>query len=319
MPDAGPVPQSIPQGVSADGSVVVGYNQDSINVRTAWRWTSALGYQAIAPTAGVTRSDAFAVSANGQTIVGQVATGALPNVFVWTAGNGAVTLPVTTGSGPIISADGSTVAGSQVSGTPFLWTAGGGVQNMNSLPDALNLFPAAITSDGSIIFGSANDASNTSFLFRYENGVMTSLGAPLAPPNTIASVGLSGATADGALLVGNQFLADGTTGVPIGASAWIWTSVDGFASIDDVFASNGIDLGNFNILSVDGISPDGTTFYGQGVLDGNLSISTWVAIVPEPSYIPSGLAMLAAVAFRRRGKLRGPEGANLSSLFGSAG
>jgi hypothetical protein len=165
LTDASGNPVGEALAVSADGSVVVGYNYSTANGQEAWRWTAEtgvvpLGVMAIAP-AGPTKlapriklamqqqqnvpaeqrdvrmpgpdgffpptSYAFAVSADGQTIVG--ATGVPPTrkAVIWTDGGAnmqllsdyaaarGVTLPPTIpnglASGNAISADGLTIGG----------------------------------------------------------------------------------------------------------------------------------------------------------------------------------------------------------------
>jgi len=62
-------PFTIPLGVSADGSVVVGMSESFPQQSRAFRWTRALGTQYLG-TLGGNASAAYGVSANGSVVVG---------------------------------------------------------------------------------------------------------------------------------------------------------------------------------------------------------------------------------------------------------
>jgi probable HAF family extracellular repeat protein len=75
---------AVATGVSADGKTVVGYAQSNCCDWVAWRWTAATGTQAVSdwladvgviPPAGANFYSAYAVTANGNGVVGQLTSG----------------------------------------------------------------------------------------------------------------------------------------------------------------------------------------------------------------------------------------------------
>jgi probable HAF family extracellular repeat protein len=109
---------STANGVSADGSVVVGGSD-----RYAFRWTAATGMVAIGRESPETAvAGAAAISADASTIVGYfnaapMAVHSYPHQFRWTAGGGFQDLPssllgdITTGAAFAVNHDGSAIAG----------------------------------------------------------------------------------------------------------------------------------------------------------------------------------------------------------------
>jgi probable HAF family extracellular repeat protein len=82
-------------GVSADGSVVVGWAQNAAGQRRAFRWTAARGMQDLG-TLGGNESGAWGVSADGSVVVGRADNAAgIPRPFRWTAAGGMEDLNIT--------------------------------------------------------------------------------------------------------------------------------------------------------------------------------------------------------------------------------
>jgi probable HAF family extracellular repeat protein len=158
------------RGVSADGSVVVGWALIAIYQMRAFRWTEAGGMQDLG-TLG--ESMANRVSADGSVVVGDAYTSGQWRAFRWT--NGVMqdlgTLPGydrSTAYG--VSPDGSVVIGwaQNASGQSraFRWTAAGGMQDLGTL-GGLDSRVFGVSADGSVVVGRAENASGQPRAFRW--------------------------------------------------------------------------------------------------------------------------------------------------------
>jgi probable HAF family extracellular repeat protein len=98
MQDLGTLPGgccSSAWGVSADGSVVVGWAYNAAGRSRAFRWTAARGMQDLG-TLGGDRSEALGVSADGSVVVGPAQNaGGQACAFRWTAASGMEDLNIT--------------------------------------------------------------------------------------------------------------------------------------------------------------------------------------------------------------------------------
>jgi len=147
------------QGISADGTVVVG-KVGSLASHEAYRWTESGGIQTLGVLPGGSNSDALAVSANGLVVVGY--SGA--EAFRWTETLGIQTLGGGFMQADAVSADGSFIAGrgSGLSGyEAFIWDEDNGSRNLNNLLPSLGLdltdwnlvYAEGISDDGLSIVG----------------------------------------------------------------------------------------------------------------------------------------------------------------------
>jgi probable extracellular repeat, HAF family len=153
-------------GVSADGSVVVGYAQNAAGQWSAFRWTEAGGMQDLGTLPGGCCSSAYGVSADGSVVVGWAYSVGQWRAFRWTAAGGMQDLGTLGGRESVaygVSADGSVVVGvarnAAGDGRAFRWTALGGMEDLNTTYASLLtngsvlLVARAISPDGRYIVG----------------------------------------------------------------------------------------------------------------------------------------------------------------------
>lgn len=161
--------------VNADGSVVVGWQDEPMGIRRGTKWVDGVE-TFITDNSGNNVREAQGVSADGSTIIG---TGD-PNPYVWTAATGMtyITHPNASfffsGGATGISGDGKKVIGyyRQFGGMPmdgegFIWTRDGGRVNLNEYVESLGIstngitlgLPTAISQDGTKIAGTGLDTS----------------------------------------------------------------------------------------------------------------------------------------------------------------
>ncbi len=247
------------QGVSADGSVVVGWSDTASTDFEAFRWTVSGGLVGLGDLPGGSfDSEAIATSADGSVIVGEGTSASGTEAFRWTAGGGMVGLGDLPGGNfrsqaTATSADGSVVVGWSntslaTSGEAFLWTAAGG---MRSLQDIL-------TTD----FG----LDLTGWQLQKANGIS-------ADGLTIVGEGIN---PDG---FGEAFIATLPAPAVVGD-----LDGDGFVGITDL----NIVLGNWNQSVPPGnplADPSGDGFVG--IEDLNVVLGNWNAGTPPP---PEALA-----------------------------
>jgi len=271
--------------VSANGDVIVGasFSEPGISVQ-AFRWENDVmtGLGGL-PEAPYIYSVAYAVSADGSVIVGESESASGTEAFRLTQEEGMVGLgnlggyPESTAYG--VSADGSVIVGvSNPPGLPdeeaFRWTQEEGMVGLGYLvpvsEDAFS-FATAVSADGSVIVGySAPTNWNTipgSEPFRWENGVMTGLGAR----------GCAWAvSANGSVIVGDD-------DDPILAKAFIWDEKHGMRYLKDVLENEcGLDLTGWTLERATGVSADGLIIVGYGINHDGFT-EGWIATIPEPA------------------------------------
>ena len=151
--------RSVANGVSADGSVIVGWRLGLDNFE-AFRWTEATGIVGLGIPDDAVQSFAEGVSADGKIIVGWADNGA----FRWSEETGMQDLGDLRGSiqdsiseALGISADGSVIVGgarnSDGADEAFRWTEMSGMEGLG-IPSGQNFNPASDASaDGSVIVG----------------------------------------------------------------------------------------------------------------------------------------------------------------------
>jgi probable HAF family extracellular repeat protein len=163
-------PGSVANGISANGTVIVGRTTTPAG-NEAFMWTSGGGMVSLGdfPTGG-TDSTANDVSDDGTVIVGGgLHLGPVGEAFRWTSGSGLVGLGDlaggTTDSVALgVSGDGDTVVGESVSANgieAFVWTVGSGMLPLGDLAGGIYESRAYdASSDGSLIVGSSEAADS---------------------------------------------------------------------------------------------------------------------------------------------------------------
>jgi len=290
-------------GVSADGSVVVGWSEsDSTTGWKAYRWTDLNGNGLLDPDerldnhpefdlgdlpGGGLNSLAHGVSGDGSVIVGSGNLNSDHEAFLWTQGTGMIGLGDLPGgeffSGAQgVSADGSTVIGysrSTLGVEPFRWTQDGGMVGLGDLPGGgFRGYAYGVSGDGSVVVGVANyDSDSEREAFRWtEDDGMVGLGD--LPGGGFASSAL-GVSADGSVVVGSSE----TSTAWIGNEAFIWDENNGMRNLGDVLVNDfGLDLTGWTLRSATGISDDGLTFVGYGLNPSGYQ-EAWIATIPEPA------------------------------------
>lgn len=161
--------------VNADGTVVVGWQDEADGTRSGARWVNGTE-SLITDNSGNHVGEAGDVSSDGNTIIGS----AMPNPYVWNAVSGLtyITHPNSSaffrGGATGVSADGTTVIGffrpfpgPPMAGEGFIWTAAGGRVNLNDFSVSLGIatngvsmsLPLAISKDGKKIAGIGTNSS----------------------------------------------------------------------------------------------------------------------------------------------------------------
>jgi probable HAF family extracellular repeat protein len=251
--------ESAATGVSADGSVVVGWAQDTAGKARAFRWTAAGGMEDLG-TLGGDESGASEVSADGSVVVGWADNAAGHwRAFRWTASGGMQDLGTLGGdeSGASeVSADGSVVVGwaDNAAGQTraFRWTAARGMQDLGTLGGSGSL-ATAVSADGSVVVGRALNAAGYRRAFRWtEASGMQDLGTL---PGGYGSAAW-GVSADGSVVVG---YARDSAWQP---RAFRWTAASGMEDLNITYAHLLTD--GSVLLEARAISPDGRYIVGYG-------------------------------------------------------
>ena len=189
---------SYASAISSDGSVIAGTAIDVRDTRRAFRWDATTGMVNLADTDGdgvvdralgewaTGHTNARAISSDGSVIAGNANDGTENRVFRWDATNGMVNITGDWATGnsytAAISSDGSVIAGYANDGDKnraFRWDAANGMVNIadtdgdGTVDGSASEWAtgsssaAAMSSDGSVLAGYANDGSTT-YAFRWD-------------------------------------------------------------------------------------------------------------------------------------------------------
>jgi probable HAF family extracellular repeat protein len=256
--------QSSGNGVSADGTVVVGRSNSDFDGKDdgdteAFRWTSETGMVGLGDfPGGRYRSRAYGVSADGSVVVGQGSDETFDiEAFRWTIIDGMERLGdsccgVDDSEARGVSADGNVLVGEGTSTSGregFRWTAESGITGVGDLPGGVFSSEANdVSADGSVAVGRSEGASGTEAFRWTEVGGMVGLGTL---PGGFDSVAL-GVSKDGSVVVGWSSSASGSE-----AEAFRWTSAGGMVGLGDLPGGDFISRAN-------AVSADGSVVVGMG-------------------------------------------------------
>ena len=292
FPCCGPEAQAL--GVSGDGSVITGYARGAVGQQPV-RWVNE-SIESLGEIDGQqVTGNANAISADGHVIVGGVNTAAGHEVVRWVDGQIERLVGLVFGRALAVSADGAVIGGYAPTSPvrPFRWENGTFVLLEGLLGPAKHAVVWEMTPDGTILMGNSKSESGQEAV-RWVNGIIESLGDL---PGGFVSASVYASNADGSLIGGRGW--DGTTG----KTAVIWDRMNGMRELKAVLEQDfGLDLGNWELDAVLGISDDGSVLTGFGH-NPNGEQQPWVVVVPEPSaslMIPIGVGLLVVLARLRR-------------------
>ncbi len=294
--------------ITDDGTIVAGYHKNASNVTTAFRWTAATGFTDLGDLpGGSTYSLAYAMSANGNVIVGYSSSansGTGKEGFRWTPATGIQPLGDLLGGkcdsdATAISADGSVIVGTsnQTAGyEAYRYTDATGMLGLGNVPGGyFNSQAYDISSNGNVIVGYSSDSLNREQAFRWTaSDGLVPLGFASTDPDEWSQA--HAVSNDGNLIVGNNNT--GTTLADIRAIAWDPTH--GMRYLQDaLFADYGLALpAGRNLAHAWDVSDDGHTIGGSSYSTSGVDSAWIVTGLPEPTNLP--LLALGAMLISRR-------------------
>jgi probable HAF family extracellular repeat protein len=253
-------------GVSADGSVVVGYGSSEFG-NQAFRWTKSDGMVGLGDLPGGSIfSWAYGVSSDGSVVVGYSTSADGPEAFRWTESDGMVGLGDLPGGNfesyaRGTSGDGSVVVGNGSYASPgseaFFWTndsgtIDGGMLGLGDLlDDNISSYAYGVSTDGLVVVGLGCSTWGTeAFRWTYSRG-MVGLGGFQGAGPWINSHAYA-VSADGSVVVGFSYNYDER-----GPEAFRWTESGGMVGLGDL-PEGGFDSEAY------AVSDNGAIVVGQG-------------------------------------------------------
>ncbi len=243
--------QSGASAVAADGKVVVGATDDANNFSRAFRWENGTMQDLGTPGSNFGKQlIAHSISANGSVVVGEAQDDSTfyDYPFRWENGTWQLLGALSGGYEAFaydVSADGSVVVGMALIkiGNGYNWHAfrweNGTMQDLGTLGGGRSR-ANAVSADGKVVVGAAQDTSGNWHAFRWENGVMEDLGT-LGSWSEALDV-----SANGSVIVGNAE-----------QGAFRWTTQAGMENLSDIYWYS-------RPTTAEGISPDGRFIVGRG-------------------------------------------------------
>ncbi len=268
------------RGISANGSVIVGFSESSSGIE-AFRWENNVMTGLDDLSGGNFGSVAYDASSDGSVIVGYGSSASGTEAFRWENNT-------MTGLGDLTGGDFRSVAygvspdGSMIVGFSESYSGHQAFRWENNVMTGIGYLPGGswseayrVSADGSVIVG-WSDSDSGREAFRWRNGNMEGLGD------------LSGGdfyswardvSADGSIVVGMGKTGTGGSGY----EAFIWDEDNGMQSLQFVFEDEyGLDLTGWTLQEARGISDDSLTIVGYGINPDGYT-EAWIATIPEPA------------------------------------
>ena len=288
------------RGVSADGTVVVGYSNTTGNLaQHAFRWDRFAGMVDLGTFGG--SSLAQAISGDGNVIGGNSDTAAgAHKAFRWTSTTGLSDLGSLGGDTVAYGTnrDGSTVVGGSNS-RAFRWTAASGMQDIGAGSGSA---ARGVSADGSVVVGAFDPGTTWSRAFRWTatTGIQN-----LGTLGNLRSNSFAYAvSSDGSVVVGQSDLVNGmshafrwtaqygmvdlgsidgsftqalavnaTGSVVVGRTgldvAFRWTAMGGMQDLNNLLAQAGVNMNAIRLSRATGVSADGQFIVGDGQFIGS--------------------------------------------------
>ena len=256
----GGIADSAANGVSADGTAVVGYGNSAAGME-AFYWTRVRGME------GLSFPKACAISADGSMVVGYRHIANQTEPVRWTHDGGTVCLgrlpDYKYGSAIGVSADGSVIVGTYSENNneiTFRWIPGRGIAGLPGLPAAvIRCEVRAVSADGAVVVGESRFESDYDEAFRFHADTgLIQLGVVPGDSSSVAD----GVSADGSVIVGSSFGAD--------TQAFRWTQQTGMIGLGT------LPDGSRNSRAC-GVSADGAIIVGQCSGEGGFEAFIWDA------------------------------------------
>jgi len=172
---------------------------------------------------------------------------------------------------------------------PALWTASGGLVELNGRPDAAWAATRQISGDGSVVVGFSSIEVEP-FLFETVGGYWAvSNGVPSAFVEVGGFNRIDFVSFDGSVMFGYSDLGES-----------VWTRTDGLMPLSQYLGRAGVALpSDWQYLEIGAISPDGRSFAGFGTLADGITDVAFTISIPSPA---AGVLLVFAklAAFRRR-------------------
>ncbi|MGB7317632.1 MAG: autotransporter domain-containing protein [Planktotalea sp.] len=278
----GGIVDSYANGVSADGSIVVGGSSSAAGF-FATRWSVGKPVETLGDLAGGKDfSLALDVSDDGKIVVGQSSSAIGNEAFRWAEGDPAGMTGLgflgtgTSSDANGVSGDGTVIVGSSETGTgndkeAYRWTSAGGMVSIGDLAGGQVHSVANDTNkDGSVIVGYGRTAAFNQEAFRWtQAGGMVALGQL---PNGTRS--LANAVSDDGMIVVGQ----GSTNA--GEVAFRWTQETGIKSLQDLLVAKNVDMTGIKLGTANEISADGKFIVGEATTAAG--IEAYIAVYQDP-------------------------------------